>query len=436
MSSLTATYVHPYLAVRVEKVTVERTAKPLHVGFLLDVSYSMTGERLAAVKKTLAAIAPMFRLMDFCTIVTFSSGGRTIVSRLQMDEPGIGTFLSAVAGIEVEGNTDLGAGITHMAPLHSDYDAVIILTDGEITAGVASNEGIMVLLAGFHGAPIHTLGYGADHNRRLLNRVAIHSCATYTYVDSETTLPLSMADLLEGLRTEVLHDARLQVNGIGFGVTSIELNGVGGGRRIGGIVPGRPYWSVFKIDGDGDGDGDSRIEGATVTLTSTEETETISVINLVDSDANVEVQEQIIRARVAAVLQQGVIFMENPARGSTSADIDPQIQSLLTEIGASIRPLMLRMKGQLIDMRCALRDLPPPPPSVDGFPRAMGGYLVSAPPPPALARFTSVTGVLSSQRGVTRYHDDEDADLTFSSPGQRSASHQVSQTYSVGDDPA
>jgi len=430
MSSLAATYVHPYLAVRVEKETVARTAKPLHVGFLLDVSYSMSGERLAAVKKTLAAIAPMFRLMDFCTVVTFSSGGRTIVSRLQMDEPGIGTFLSAVAAIEVEGNTDLGAGITHMAPLHTDYDAVIILTDGEITAGVASNEGIMALLAGFHGAPIHTLGYGADHNRRLLNRVAVQSCATYTYVDSETTLPLSMADLLEGLRTEVLHDARLQVNGIGFGVTSIELNGVEGGRRIGGIVPGRPYWSVFQIDGD----GDSRIEGATVTLTSTEETETIPVINLVD--VNVEVQEQIIRARVAAVLQQGVTFMENTARGSTAADLDPQIQSLLTEIGASIRPLMLRMKGQLIDMRCALRDLPPPPPpSVDGFPRAMGGYLVSA-PPPALARFTSVTGVLSNQRGVTRYHDGEDADLTFSSPGQRSASHQVSQTYSVGDDPA
>jgi hypothetical protein len=422
MSSVTATYLAPYLAVRVEKVAVERTAKPLHVGFLLDVSYSMSGERLAAVKKTLTAIAPMFRLMDFCTVVTFSSAARTVVNHLQMDEPGIGMFLSAVSAIEVEGNTDLGTGITHMASLPSDYDAVIILTDGEITAGVSSNEGIMALLAAFRGSPIHTLGYGADHNRALLNRVAIHSCATYTYVDSETTLPLSMADLLEGLRTEVLHNAQLCVDGIGIGATSIELNGVGGARRIGGIVPDRPYWSIFKIEGG--------IEGATVTLTSTEEIETITTISREDRDG--DVQEQIIRARVAAVLQQGVTFMENMARGVITTDLEPQIQSLLTEIGASTRPLMLRMKGQLIDMRCALRDLPPPPFAADGFPRAVGGY---APPPPALARFTSVTGVLSSQRGVTRYHDGEDADQTFSSPTQRSVSHQVSQHYTAADDP-
>ena len=421
-STLTATYLPPYLAVRVENGTVARSAKPLHVGFLLDVSYSMSGERLTAVKKTLTAIAPMFRLMDFCTVVTFSGAARTVVSRLQMDEPGIASFLAATAAIEVEGNTDLGAGITHMAPLHTDYDAVIILTDGEITAGIASNEGIMAVLAGFRGCPIHTLGYGADHNRRLLNRVAINSCGTYTYVDSETTLPLSMADLLEGLRTEVLHNAVVSVSG--STATSIELNGAGGARRIGGIVPGRPYWSVFKMEGG--------IEGTTVTVTSAEETVVASVISLVDESG--EVQEQIFRARVAATLTLGITEMDSPGVLRDPAAMEAQIQGLLDEMDLSIRPLMLRMKGQLIDMRCALRNLPPPPPAVGAVSRSYGDVTFVA--PPALARFTSVTGVLSSQRGVTRYHDDEDPDQTFSSPGQRSVSHQVSANYTQSHDPA
>ena len=409
-STMVATYLAPYLAVRVEKET-GGTEKPLHVGFLLDVSYSMTGERLDAVKRTLSAIAPMFRSIDFCTVVTFSGAARTVVSQLQMDQEGIAAFLAATAAIATEGNTDLGTGITHMASLHTDYDAVIILTDGEITAGVSSNEGIMALLAGFRGRPIHTLGYGADHNRRLLNRVAINSCGTYTYVDSETTLPLSMADLLEGLRTEVLHDAVIRVDE----ATSIELNGAGGVRRIGGIVPGRPYWSIFKIDS---------IEGARVTLTSTEETVTITVIGRDDESG--DAQEQIFRARTAAILSLGIIELDSPGALRTPAAVEAQIQWLLDEMSDSIRPLMLRMKGQLIDMRCALRDLPPPP-SRESIDRSYGDATMM--PPPALARFTSVTGVLSSQRGVTRYHDDEDPDQTFSSPGQRSVSQQVSATY-------
>ena len=409
-STMVATYLAPYLAVRVEKET-RGTAKPLHVGFLLDVSYSMSGLRLDAVKRTLSAIAPMFRSIDFCTVVTFSSSARTVVSRLQMDEEGLAAFLVATAAIATEGNTDLGTGITHMASLHTDYDAVIILTDGEITAGVASNEGIMALLAGFRGRPIHTLGYGADHNRRLLNRVAINSCGTYTYVDSETTLPLSMADLLEGLRTEVLHDACIRVDE----ATSIELNGAGGVRRIGGIVPGRPYWSIFKIDS---------IEGATVTLTSTEETVTTTVIGRDDESG--DAQEQIFRARTAAILSLGIIELDSPGALRNPAAVESQIQWLLDEMSDSIRPLMLRMKGQLIDMRCALRDLPPPPLGAP-IDRSYGDATMM--PPPALARFTSVTGVLSSQRGVTRYHDGEDPDQTFSSPGQRSVSQQVSATY-------
>ena len=419
-STLTATYLAPYLAVRVENETVERTARPLHVGFLLDVSYSMKDARLDAVKKTLVAIAPMFRVMDFCTVVTFSGAARTVVSRLQMDEPGIASFMAATAAIEVEGNTDLGTGITHMASLHADYDAVIILTDGEITAGVFSNEGITALLAGFRGRPIHTLGYGADHNRRLLNRVAINSCGTYTYVDSETTLPLSMADLLEGLRTEVLHNAVVSVSGIP--VTPVELNGAGGVRRIGGVVPGRPYWSVFKVT--------EGVEGAVITLTSAEETVTTTTIRR-ECDSNA--QEQIFRARVAATLSLGITEMDSPEGLRDPAAIEAQIQELLDEMDLSIRPLMLRMKGQLIDMRCALRNLPPPPATGAPIYRSYDDTTLVS--PPALARFTSVTGVLSSQRGVTRYHDGEDPDQTFSSPGQRSVSHQVSTHYSQSHDP-
>ena len=179
MTTIDAFRVENYLAVRVEAGAVAGIpGNELNIGFLIDTSASMEGERLAAVKRTLNALLSLFHATDRCTIVTFSSTARTVISRLAMDDAGKEDFRTHVDAMRSEANTDLGLGITHLASLHTDYSAIVLLTDGEITAGVSTNEGIRTLLAGFRGRPIYTLGYGATHNRALLNRVAIDSCAT------------------------------------------------------------------------------------------------------------------------------------------------------------------------------------------------------------------------------------------------------------------
>lgn len=432
MTTINAFRKDSYLAVRVEADgDAVGLTNDIHVGFLLDVSISMTGDRLAAVKRTLNVLMPLFQAGDRCTVVTFSSTARTVVSNLAMDEAGKEQFRSRVDAMATEGNTDLGLGITHLASLHSDYTAIVLLTDGEITAGVSTNEGIQTLLAGFRGRPIYTLGYGAEHNRPLLNLVAIDSCATYTYVDSETTLPISMADLLQGLRTEVFHDAVVEFSGLSW--KSIEL-GPGEGRpfrRIGGIVPGRPYWSIFCIDPTAVTDPD---ETPAIFLRSRELSlpcPSVTAPSEVD-----EVVEQIMRARVVKLLTTGTAELEQPTTEAARTGIGAQIDALITEIGDSFRPLMLRMKGQLIDMRCHLRSLPPPPVHPSGGIRRSDGHTHghgTTLTPPQLARFTSITGVLSGQRGVTRYLDSDDPDQTFSSPAQRNASSQITQQFSSAD---
>ena len=432
MTTINAFRKDGYLAVQVaaaaEGVAIGLT-NDIHIGFLLDVSVSMTGERLAAVKRTLNVLLPLFQAGDRCTVVTFSSTARTVVSSLVMDEAGKDQFRGRVDAMATEGNTDLGLGITHLASLHPDYTAVILLTDGEITAGVSTNEGIQTLLAGFRGRPIYTLGYGAEHNRSLLNRVAIDSCATYTYVDSETTLPISTADLIEGLRTEVFHDAVVEISSSVW--KSIEL-GPGDGRsfrRIGGVVPGRPYWSIFSLDSTAVTNPD---EGSpAIFLRSREMTLPCSSASV--SDSSDDVTEQIMRARVVKLLTGGTAELEHPTTEAARTEIGGQIDHLITEIGDSFRPLMLRMKGQLIDMRCHLRSLPPPPPPSNGGIRRSDGHGQTTLSPPQLARFASITGVLSGQRGVTRYLDSDDPDQTFSSPAQRTASSQISQQYSNAD---
>ena len=246
-----------------------------------------------------------------------------------------------------------------------------------------------------------------------------------------------MADLVEGLRTEVFHDATIEISSSVW--KSIEL-GPGDGlsfRRIGGVVPGRPYWSIFSLDSTIAGNPDEL--SPAIFLRSREMTLPCSSISADSSD---NVTEQIMRARVVKLLTLGTAELEHPTTESFRTEIGVQIDLLITEIGDSFRPLMLRMKGQLIDMRCHLRSLPPPPLLGGGIRRSDGyghthghthGHFTTTLTPPQLARFTSITGVLSSQRGVTRYGDDDNPDQTFSSPAQRNASSQISQQFSSAD---
>ena len=363
-------------------------ARPINLALLIDTSGSMEGERLDAVKKTLAAARQLFIPTDTLTMVTFADRATVVADHVSPTE-----FYVAVDTMHAQGSTNLSAGIEQLLLLqnsNSPYDAILVLTDGLINAGIVSSVGLRTMMIGLGSIPITALGYGADHNRILLRDMATRSRGAYIYVDSESVLPLAMGDMIGGLRTEAFKDTTLRVP---TGWTCCENDEVSSSYRLGTLVPERDYWVVFQnVREDAD---------QVITLTSTSaviaETDRILVSDCQD------LQEQVLRCRVAKTIMDATDRLEQ------RLFVGPEVSALVAEFKALpdfmlCRPLVLRMQAQLAEIL---------------------DTAVQPPTPSALARMSSGGAYLRTQRGVTGDPEGH----TFSSPVQQETSRVVTGRF-------
>ena len=198
-----------YLAVRIHATGTGYT-KSIHVAFLVDISESMNGERLACVKRTLHAARQLFADGDRITMVTFGSAAAVVANNLAYSD--LDAFYSAVDGLGTAGGTNLSAGIEKLCAIKTgSFDSIVLLTDGQINHGVTSVAALNAMMQVFGAVPVTALGYGADHNQVLMRDLGLRSRGSYIYVDSESMMPAAMGDLISGLRAEVLQKATIRV---------------------------------------------------------------------------------------------------------------------------------------------------------------------------------------------------------------------------------
>jgi hypothetical protein len=392
MTSVTAYKQDTYIAVRVRTTCDTPPSRPLRIAFLLDVSDSMQGERLAAVKRTMHAARPLFINDDRVTVVTFGSAATVITQDHLMERPE--EFYHYIDEIRTTGCTDLSCGLEALHGIGGPWDAVILLTDGHINSGVTSTAGLTLMAAGIGTMPFYSLGYGADHNRELLRDLGLQSRGSYTFVDSEEVLPVAMGEMIGGLRTEVLQNASVTVNGEGD-YACHEVSGSGSSYRIGGVVADRDYWTVFVTASD----------ASSVTLAA-DDRESIT-IPTVQSDAD-EVHEQILRCRVARAMSDAGRALER------RRDAITPIEALLTELyGLSdtmkARPLVLRLQGDLMDLLQEMR---------------------RGPTNALSTRLQSNVVYYTNQRGTQSAGDPD----IFCSPTQRICSDATRSRYAADDD--
>lgn len=383
-------------------------SKPIKIGFAIDTSGSMEGERLSAVKRTLRAAAGLWQPRDRVTLVTFGDEAAVVTDQLQMDEAGQIRFYEAVGAIHTSGCTNMGAAFDALRG--RGYDGVALLTDGVVNVGDASTAGLSGKAAGLGSMPFTTLGYGADHNRALLNRIGLRNRGAYIYVDNDEMLPEAMGDLIGGLRTELYKDATLRLTVTGFGralCAELDPEADGTTYRVGTIIPNRDYWVVYEVPGDAEIDE--------IVLEAPSLREVLRAIPVSDC---VDLQVQVLRTRVVKVIAAATNALEQGLPlGSGVASLRAEMAVLPSYVLE--RPLVQQMRAQLAE--------------IVERPAEMADMM---------ARMSSNTTYLSSQRGVTsRMTASSPSDpcappppfQSFSSPVQRAASQQTQTCYSASD---
>ena len=194
-------------------------AVPRDLTFVLDVSGSMSGEKIeqarAAGKQFLRSLSPIdrFKLIDFSSDVRtfrddFSAATRDNIRAAEryLDE------LDAQGSTNISGALDEALSIS---PTPGRLPIVLFLTDGLPTVGERDPAAIASSVAKRRGSRrLFTFGIGADLNVSLIEQVALEGRGTASFVRPEESVERAVGIVASRLTNPLVTDVRLRADGV------------------------------------------------------------------------------------------------------------------------------------------------------------------------------------------------------------------------------
>ncbi|MFA6109872.1 MAG: VIT domain-containing protein [Candidatus Latescibacterota bacterium] len=179
------------------------TAAPAHraVSFLVDVSSSMGGSRLAAVKEALHLVLAELTPDDLFNLVAYSSYAERF--RPELVPATAANVEAAQDFVRLQGAlgaTSFQAALEQalQVPAPSALHHVVLLTDGRPTVGHTSLTALEVLVHQLtDGVRIHTIGVGEDVDRTFLQILAEDHFGESAFVNDGAALATQLRALLE-----------------------------------------------------------------------------------------------------------------------------------------------------------------------------------------------------------------------------------------------
>ena len=195
----------------------ERTLRRDVVG-VLDISGSMSGEKLDQAKAAVAQMVGALRPGDRFRLIAFSS-------TVRRDSPGWSNATPAnvqaaqewVRALAAEGGTNIAGALTEAfatPPAEGALGIVLFLTDGLPTVGETDPERIADAAERARGAfRVFSFGIGYDVNSFLLDRLAERARGTAEYVGPGGNIESAVGSLTAKIASPVLTDLTLSGDG-------------------------------------------------------------------------------------------------------------------------------------------------------------------------------------------------------------------------------
>jgi hypothetical protein len=416
------------VAVRILPAAQSGPRRPFHLTLVLDKSGSMEGARITAVKRTLHLLIDAMADGDILSIVSYSHESHIDANGIVLSDAHRALLHGIVDGMVADGGTNLESAFTALSTVVATrvIDAVFVLTDGQINQGIAGSTGLQRILGSIlpAGTPVNTLGFGADHNARLLRDIAMRSRGSYTYADADEMLPAIIGDIMGGLASEI---GRKGILTIPAGWKCLELGAAEGDTHytVGTLIAEKEQWVVLE--------GPVGSVPPTFEFQWSRGSDVETVIHTTDeSIPAIVVAEQYDRVHVATVFNDVTDLLENGQIEDAKMRL-VELGAYLETSVAKTRHFVVRLHAQVDEMLESIESLihpaynngyPPPPPF---------GRFALAPPPlaPMLSRMASNTSALGVQRGFFTLSGGPDGqvDDTFSSPSQSRATRSITAGY-------
>ncbi len=187
--------------------------------FLIDVSGSMSGDKIDQAKIALADIVEQLHIDDRFAIVSFSDQISAVSQSLvnRSDSETVDYIKGWVAALSAGGSTDIHGAL--MAGLEYFKESerpsiLVLLTDGKPTSGITNP---LTIEENFRGANVasvslFTLGFGNDVNFQFLGRIARQNSGDAFKIEIDIDAKEQITDFYESVSTPILKNIKLTVN--------------------------------------------------------------------------------------------------------------------------------------------------------------------------------------------------------------------------------
>lgn len=192
---------------------------PRDVTFVLDVSGSMSGQKIeqarSAGKQLLRTLSPMdrFRLIDFSSDVRTFRDDFSVATR-----ENIGAAERYLDELEAQGSTNISGALDEAlsARVQSGRLPIILfLTDGQPTVGERNATAIATNVARQRGSRrLFTFGVGADLNVSLIEQIALEGRGTASFVRPEESVERAVGIVASRLTSPLVTDVRVRADGV------------------------------------------------------------------------------------------------------------------------------------------------------------------------------------------------------------------------------
>lgn len=210
---------------------------PLNLAIAIDTSGSMEGEPISFVREGLFRMLDDLRPQDRVSIVTFDDQAEVVAESVGGESAEIS---SAVSRLDANGSTNIYDGLrtayeTVAANANPEYqNRVILLSDGEATAGILSDDKLVEMSTAYNeaGYALTTIGMGAGFDPELMRTLSETGAGAFYFLEDpaavqevfEEEVQTFLVPLAEDLRIDVSIDEGYALRAV-YGTKRFELQG-------------------------------------------------------------------------------------------------------------------------------------------------------------------------------------------------------------------
>lgn len=201
---------------------------PLNLAIVLDRSGSMKGKRLSNAVSAARGMIERLRDGDVVSLVTYNTTAEVKVASTEIDGRSRFTVLRELDDIAALGDTCISCGLEAANQLLARrvgmVNQMLLLSDGEATAGIKDESGFRSLAARIQrqGVTISTIGVDVDYNERVMSAIAEESNGRHHFVENADNLAHIFDQELKSLTNTVADEAELTVS-LAPGVSIVEV---------------------------------------------------------------------------------------------------------------------------------------------------------------------------------------------------------------------